>query len=210
MRAVNRIATTIIVAGVVALTWAAPVGAHCDAVDGPVAADVRAALAAGDPTPILKWVPPDDEGEIRAAFAHSVKVRELGEAGRSLADRWLLETVVRIHRAGEGAPFTGVKPAGGIDPGIQLADRALRSGEADALVDAVLGHVEHTLRQRFAHAAAARTTADASVEEGRAYIAAYVELMHTVEGLHRVLAEDHGHEGVGSSQGAAAQASCGR
>lgn len=187
-------AAAVVLAGLALLAWASPAAAHCDSVDGPVAADVRAAVAAGDPTPILKWVPAADEDAVRDAFAHAAEVRGLGEAGRELADRWLLETVVRIHRAGEGAPFTGIKPAGGIDPGIQLADQALEEGSADTLVDAVTGHVETVIRERFARALAARKAASRSVEQGRAYVASYVELMHTIEGLHHALAGGHEHE----------------
>jgi hypothetical protein len=187
-------AAALALAGLALLTWTPPAAAHCDSVDGPVAADVRAAVAAGDPTPILKWVPAVDEDAVRDAFAHAAEVRELGEAGRELADRWLLETVVRIHRAGEGEPFTGIKPSGSIDPGIQLADRALDAGSPDALAAAVTGHVERVIRERFTRALTARKAASDSVEQGRAYVAAYVELMHTIEGLHHALAGGHGHE----------------
>ena len=178
-------------AAAIALGPATAAFAHCDTVDGPVAADVRAAVAAGDATPILKWVAEADEAAVRAAFDHARQVRALGDAAGELADRWLLETVVRIHRAGEGAPFSGLKPAGSVEPAIALADTALASGSAEALTDALTEHVARVVEARVERAVAARTKAAESVAAGRAYVAAYVELMHTVEGLEAALGDGH-------------------
>lgn len=56
--------------------------AHCDTLDGPVVAAARAALAAGDVTPLLKWVSIDEEENIRAAFKHTLAVRKLGDEAK--------------------------------------------------------------------------------------------------------------------------------
>ena len=42
--------------------------AHCDTLDGPVIQDARKAIDAKDITPILKWVKPQDEKAVKAAF----------------------------------------------------------------------------------------------------------------------------------------------
>jgi hypothetical protein len=86
------------------------------------------ALAAGDVTPELKWVPVNDEQLIRTAFQNTVQVRKLGGQAQKLADMYFFETLVRIHRAGEGASYTGLKPGAEIDPAIAMADEALESG----------------------------------------------------------------------------------
>ena len=104
---------------------AVPARAHCDTEDGPVVSDAKAALTSGDVTPVLKWVRPADEPEIRTAFATTLAVRGNGDASRKLADRWFFETLVRVHRAGEGAPYTGLKPAGG--PGLRGGVRGVRA-----------------------------------------------------------------------------------
>ncbi len=175
-----------------------PADAHCDTVDGPVVNDAREALAAGDVTPVLKWVRPGDESEIRAAFAKAVAVRSGGGVGREVADTWFFETLVRVHRAGEGAPYTGLKPSGSpLDPAVRLADRALETGSADALVAALTSHLTAGLRERFGKTAELRRHAADNVEAGRAYVAAYVELVHHAERLHRALvsmAHTHGEE----------------
>src|SRR5688500_18537963 len=82
---------------------------HCDTLDGPVVRDARAAREKGDVAPVLKWVRADDEKEIREAFAKTLKVRALGEDARDVADRHFFETLVRVHRAGEGVAYTGLK-----------------------------------------------------------------------------------------------------
>ena len=158
--------------------------AHCDTLDGPVVKDARAALAAKDVTPVLKWVKAEDESEIRDAFARALAVRGAGGDAAALADRYFFETLVRVHRAGEGAPYTGLLPAGAaVDPGIAATDAALEAGSADAMVRLVTGEVEKGLRSRHARAAEARRHAGESVARGREYVAAYVDLMHYAERL---------------------------
>ena len=95
---------------------------HCDSLDGPVVTAARQALETDDLDLILPFVHEDGEAEVRAMFASVQSVRGLGEATREIADRLFFETVVRIHRAGEGAPYTGLKPAGlDVGPVIPLA-----------------------------------------------------------------------------------------
>lgn len=178
--------STLVLAAVAAAVALAPRAAvaHCDTLDGPVVKDARAALEAKDVTPVLKWVRPADEAEIREAFRQALLVRGPGGEARALADRFFFETLVRVHRAGEGAPYTGLAPAGAaIDPGIAATDVALESGSADALVKLVVADVEKGLRTRHERTAAARKHAGESVEKGRQYVAAYVELMHYAERL---------------------------
>jgi hypothetical protein len=172
----------------VGIAWLAlmprPASAHCDTLDGPVVKDARAALESKDVTPVLKWVRPDKEAEIREAFQNTLRVRVLGPEARALADRFFFETLVRVHREGEGAPYTGLKPAGtGVDPGIAAADTALETGSVEPLVRLLAAEVDRGLRHRFAEATEAQKHAAASVENGRRYVAAYVELAHYAERL---------------------------
>jgi hypothetical protein len=158
--------------------------AHCDTLDGPVVKDARAALEAKDVTAALKWVGEDREGDVRQAFQQALVVRVLGPEAQALADRSFFETLVRLHREGEGAPFTGLKPSGSaVDPGIAASDAALESGSAEALVSLVTRKVEDGLRERHARAVAGRREASESIAKGRAYVARYVELLHYAEGL---------------------------
>lgn len=168
-----------------AILAARPVLAHCDTADGPVVAAAKVALGKGDITPVLKWVKPEAESEIRAAFARALAVRQKGPDAQALADQFFFENLVRIHRAGEGAPYTGILPAGTpVEPAIALADQSLESDNADKLVKAITHHVEEGIRERFARAAAAKKQADASVAAGREFVEAYVEFTHYVERLH--------------------------
>ena len=161
-----------------------PALAHCDTLDGPVVKDARVALDSKDVTPVLKWVRVEKEGEIREAFQHAVTVRALGPEARALADRYFFETLVRVHREGEGAPYNGLKPAGtALDPGIAASDRALETGSVDPLVKLLTAEVDKGLRHRFEEAAEARKHAAESVDKGRQYVAAYVDFTHYGERL---------------------------
>jgi hypothetical protein len=183
----------IALAGLLAASHAA---AHCDALDGPVVRDARAALASERLDTALKWVAPDKERELRAAFDLALAVRGGGGQARALAERFFMETLVRLHREGEGAPFTGLKPAGGIDPAIAAADEALANGSVEPLVHGITAAAERGVRDRFERARAASARADESVARGREAVAAYVAYVHHVEALLKVASagDEHGHE----------------
>ena len=170
-----------------------PVRAHCDTLDGPVVTDARQALAAGDVTPVLKWVAPGDEGVIRDAFERTRQVRSLAPEAQSLADLYFFETVVRIHRESEGAPYTGLKSDDHPEPGIELADRAIAAGSATELLGAVTEHARAGIQERFRRLQAAKAHADEGVQEGREYVEAYVDFIHYVKGIHEALASAGHH-----------------
>jgi hypothetical protein len=167
------------------LTVAPRLFAHCDSISGPVIADARSALAKGAVTSVLKWVPAEAEQEIRDAFTRTMAARAASPEARDVADRWFFETLVRVHRASEGAPFTGLqgadfKPEGGIE----LADEAIESGTLDAARKAVLDDITAGLSSRFAAVIEAKKHADETVADGRKYVRAYVEFIHYVERIH--------------------------
>lgn len=177
--------------------------AHCDTLDGPVVLTAKTALEKADITPVLKWVRKDDEKEIREQFQKTLTVRKQGTEARELADRYFFETLVRIHRAGEGAPYTGLKAAGAVEPAVAAADTALETGSVDRLVKLVASAAEKGIRDRYAHAAETRKHADHTVDAGRSFVAAYVEFTHYVERLHMDATAPAGH--AHGKKGAAAE-----
>lgn len=167
--------------------------AHCDALDGPVIGEARSALSAGDVTPLLKWVPEADEGQVKTVFDKAVRVRKQGGDVQELADGQLFATVVEVHRASEDAPYTGIKPAGNIDPAVQAADAALAKGDIDALVAKFAHKFEENARKRFATALTTKANADGSVADGRQFVEAYVEYVHYLENVHNAISADGAH-----------------
>lgn len=160
-------------------------GAHCDGLDGPVVEAAREALSSGHVSLALVWVQKEDEPEIREAFKRTLEVRALGGEARELADGYFFETLVRIHRAGEGAPYTGLKPAGrDLGPAIPLADEALVKGSVDRLVGLLTDEIRRGVTRRFDHALAAREEWTGGVEAGREVVHAYVDYIHYVERAH--------------------------
>jgi hypothetical protein len=161
--------------------------AHCDTLDGPVVAEARDALGEGDVTPVLKWVQAGDEAEIRQAFEKTLAVRKLNPEAREFADMYFFETLVRIHRAGEGAPYTGLKAAGTVEPVVARADQALVKGSVDELTKAIAAHTVEGIRERFNRAVETRKHAGESVQAGREYVEAYVDYVHYLEGIAQVV-----------------------
>ena len=170
--------------------------AHCDTLDGPVVKTASMALEKGDITPLLKWVRPSDEKEIRDAFDLTIAVRAQGGKARELADMYFFETLVRIHRAGENAPYTGLKPGEAIDPAVALADKGLETGSIDKLVDVLTGAMGKGIRERFHDASEKQKHADDSVEAGRDFVESYVIFTHYVEGLHGLIKAGAAHHGA--------------
>lgn len=191
----NRIVSRSAVA--FALTFLAPgeVLAHCDSLDGPVVKAAQRALETGNLSQVLIWVQADDEAEIRTAFEKTLLVRASSPQARDLADRYFFETVVRVHRAGEGAPYTGLKPAGrDLGPAIPAADRALDEGSLSPVLTLLTKGMEDGLRGHFRAVIAATHVKPGDVIAGREYVRAYVEFIHYVERLYEaVTTPAHGH-----------------
>lgn len=178
-----RIAAVLTVAATMFI--AAPAAAHCDGLDGPVVAAARTALASGDLNAVLIWVQPQDEAQVRQAFMEAAAVRKLDGQARELADRYFFETLVRLHRAGEGAPYTGLKPAGrDLGAAIPLADNAVATGSEGDLASFVAKEVERGIREKFANLQRKRNFRPDDLAAGREYVGSYVTFVHYVEGLH--------------------------
>lgn len=190
-----RYLLTLLIVFEVLFFWSVRAEAHCDTLDGPVVATAKIALEAGDVTPLLKWVPLDDEQTIRTAFQKTIEVRKFGGQARDLADMYFLETLVRIHRAGEGEPYTGLKPFTVVDPAVALADKALDTGSVDKLVDTLGQAMARGIHERFQHALESQKHADENVAAGREFVEDYVVFTHYVEGLHDKIKGGTEHEG---------------
>jgi hypothetical protein len=145
----------------------------------------RHALESGDVNRVMIWVRAENEAEIRAAFNETMTVRKLGPEAHALADRYFFETLVRVHRAGEGAPYTGLKPAGrDLGPAIPAADKAIETGSDEALVQLLTEKMQEGLRTRFKAVSGKKTFSADDVSAGREYIEAYVPFIHYVESMY--------------------------
>lgn len=162
--------------------------AHCDTKDGPVVADARKSLEQNNVNYVLKWVQATDEKEIKESFELTMKVRVLSPEAQTLADNYFFETLVRIHRSGEGVPYTGVKPSGiPIDEKILAADKAIALGNLSPLNDLVPKDKFPELQKRFDKVMLLKNFDVNNVQAGREYIEAYVQFFHFAEG------EEEGH-----------------
>jgi hypothetical protein len=191
---ISRMIAVAVGLGFVALVPARAL-AHCDGLDGPVVKAAQRALEARNPALVLIWVQEKDEPEIRKAFEQTLAVRELSPQARELADRFFFETLVRVHRAGEGAPFTGLKPAGrDLGPAIPAADEAVRVGSVEPVRHLLTVAIQERLRRQFGEVMATKTFEPDDVAAGRAYVKAYVEFIHFVERLYDSTTKTpHGH-----------------
>jgi hypothetical protein len=177
---------------------ATPAFAHCDGIDGPVVNAARLALQTADINRVLIWVRPEDIGEIRRVFNEALATRKLGPQAQELADRYLFETLVRVHRAGEGASYTGLKPAGrDLGPAIPAADKAVETGSIDTLATLLTEAVRKGLHSRFHDLMAKKSYRADDIAAGREFIESYVTFVHYVEGLYKAATQPvagHGHD----------------
>ena len=188
---------SIVTVSVAALfAWAAPASAHCDTLDGPVVSAARKALDAGDINLVLAWTQKSDDKEIRNAFDKARAVRKAGGQAKELADTYFFETLVRLHRAGEGAAYTGLKPAGEIEPPIAAADRAIATGKLEPVADMLTKRTHEGLHRQFERVMATRSYDVKDVGAARVHVGAYVQYVHYVEGLYNAAgatAAEHAH-----------------
>ncbi len=195
METYKTILTTLSVLAFLSIVYVGNASAHCDTLDGPVVATARTALDSGTVTPLLKWVQAEEEDKIQAAFQKTLTVRAKGPEAKELADMYFFETLVRIHREGEGAPYTGLKPGEAIDPAVALADKALANGNVDNLVNVLNNAMANGIRKRFQHASETQKHANDSVAVGRDFVESYVVFTHYVEGIHGLIKGGAAHHG---------------
>jgi hypothetical protein len=169
--------------------------AHCDGMDGPVVTAAQKALETGDLNLVLIWVQEKDEGEIRKAFQKTLAVRKMNPEAKELADMYFFETLVRTHRAGEGAPYTGLKPAGrDLGPAIPATDKAIRDGYVEPVVKLLTDQIQKGIHEQFKKVMTEKTFNKDDVVAGREYIETYVTFIHYVERLYEASkAPSHGH-----------------
>lgn len=169
---------------------------HCDSMDGPVVTAARRALDGDDVDLVLPYVPASAEGEVTAAFRLATRVRGAGDEAKALADQSFFETVVRLHRAGEGAPFTGLKPAGlDVGPVIPLAEQAISSGDPSALADFLAEEAREETLHRFETMRRARPDDERDIASQREYVERMLGLQVWAHHLHQNIhaaAPEHG------------------
>ena len=177
------------------LAWPSPAQAHCDSVQGPVVQAADQALRTGDVNLVLPYIKADDEAELIAAFNQTRKVRALNPEAKELADTYFFETVVRLHRQGEGAAYTGLKDEK-VPESIQLADQAMQSGNLAPVEKMLTRAMQDGLRAKYNAVLHAREQAKkaGTVEANRERVEA--ELMF----------EKYGYEMESALRGAAAHA----
>jgi len=167
------------------LGTASNVIAHCDTMEGPVVIAANQALEKKDVNPVLIWVREESEPEVKSVFEKTLTAGKQGKEAKELADMYFFETVVRLHRAGEGEPYTGLKPAGAhVCEVIPAGDKALESNSEAALLQMVQDKVKQGVTELFLRVQEKKKNISQSVEAGREYVEAYVTFMHYVESVY--------------------------
>ena len=144
---------------------------HCDSLSGPVIKMAKKALETGNVKLILPYVPEESEDEVITAFNKVLPLHNQPNGVKDIADTFFFETVVRLHRAGEGALYTGLKPAG-LDEGpiIPIAEKAIETDSVEELKETLTYIIASEVEQRFEHMQYMKQYAEESVEDAREYV----------------------------------------
>ncbi|MBZ0241835.1 MAG: DUF6448 family protein, partial [Bacteroidales bacterium] len=185
----------VIFASLLILFGTLPASAHCDSFDGPVIEDAYKALETNKVDLVLKWITKEQEQEIIPLFKKTYSLKNGDKAIYAIVEKHFLETLVRLHRETEGAPFTGLKPAGTTKPIIQMTDESIKDGNVDDFLVSLNSHIDNVLREKYQKVAELKKVKDNSIEQGRAYVDAYVDYTHTIEAIHDIMEHGGGHEG---------------
>ena len=171
---------------------------HCDSMDGPVVTAARRALEKEDVNLILPYVKDDATADVKSAFEKALRARKEAPLAREVADLYFFETAVRLHRAGEGAPYTGLKPAGlDVGPVIPVAEKAIKSGLPDALIRLLTDTLRQEVQHRFEHMKHLRDYQPSDVAKAREYVEAMLGLevySHHLYQAMKATPHEGGHE----------------
>ncbi len=166
---------------------------HCDSYDGPTVKDALAALKTNNVNLVLKWIDKEQEAQVIPLFHKTYELRNGDPEIYAVVEKHFLETLVRLHRETEGAPFTGLKPAGTTKPIILLTDQALEKKDVDGMLTKLNAFIGTVVREKYEKVAALDAVKNESAEKGREYVKAYVDYTHTVEAIHDILEHGGGH-----------------
>lgn len=172
--------------------------AHCDRLNGPVAVAAKKALKTGNVSKALIWVGEQQAEELKAKFTQSLEVYNNGETSRQLAERYFMETTVRLHREAEGMPYTGLKPAQASSEDIQTAEQALNSGDLSPVTDLLAEEIQQKANELYQQAIQTKESREQSVEAGRRWVDAYVKYIVYVHSLYQKIQAGPAH-GVGNN-----------
>lgn len=173
--------------------------AHCDSVDGPVVTAAQKAIETGNVNYVLPYVTEEGEAEIVAAFEKTMKAQDKSDEVREAINYWFYETVVRVHRQGEGAAYTGLKPAGlDYGPALEAAEEALVSGSTDEVNELVLSTIEEEIDKRFAEVMELQNAPLDDVEAQRERAEAELMFEKYIDQLYRDAIAEMSHEGHGT------------
>jgi arsenate reductase-like glutaredoxin family protein len=178
---------SIVFGSLLMLFAALPASAHCDSYDGPVIKDATRALETNNVNLVLKWITDEQEQEIIPLFNKTYSLKNGDKEIYAIVEKHFFETLVRLHRETEGAPYTGLKPAGTTKQIIQMTDKALNDGNVDDFLVKLNSHIDKVIREKYHKVAELNKVKDNSKQQGRAFVEAYVDYTHTVEALHDIM-----------------------
>ena len=170
-----------------------PASAHCDSYDGPVIKDAMKALETNNVNLVYKWITQEQEAEITAMFNKTYRLKIGDKEIYSIVEKHFLETLVRLHRETEGAPYTGLKPAGTTKQIIVMSDKAIENNDIHGLLTKLNNHIGNIIKEKYHKVETLSKVKNNSDEEGRAYVDAYVDYTHSLEALHDILEGGGGH-----------------
>jgi hypothetical protein len=163
--------------------------------EGPVVKASKTDLETGNINYVLIWVSEVDEQEIKDLFNRVLEVRKLNDTAKELADNYFFETVVRVHRMGEGVAYTGLKNAGyKPEEGIKLSDAAIEKNSVNDILTHLNESEQSNVKELFDDVISKKNFNINDINAGRVYVASYVHFIHYVEELFSNNKESHTHK----------------
>jgi hypothetical protein len=133
------------------------------------------ALETGNLNFVMIWIPKESETELKSIFEKTLRTRKTGKEMQEVAEDWFFENAIRLHRAGEGAAYTGMKPAGLSEgPVVPRAEKAIETGDPKESIGFILKTVEDDLTHRFHHVMEKKKYDVNDVAAGREYVEAFI------------------------------------
>jgi hypothetical protein len=168
---------------------------HCDTRDGPVARAAMRALETRNLNYVLIWIPEESGGELRSFSERTLRARTAGGEAQEVADDWFFENTIRLHRAGEGAAYTGMKPSGLSEgPVVPGAEKAIETGDPGETIAFILKTVEDDLARRFGRVMEKKTYDANDVAAGREFIEAFIGWVVYAHHLYMSVTDAAGHD----------------